>query len=218
MALPKWEIGHLKLRPRLIWAMAMSSLRVRVGRSTLTGMTIATAAAFMTYLLTMPRTDDPTEAQSWMLMLVLSLVVSGAGVLNAMLTSVSQRYREIGTIKCLGAMDSLVLWSVLVESAVLGLGGAIAGLVVGLVVSLALGLVENGLGFFGTFFAGLLPASDLPAGLRAISPGGMHRGVWLALSAGFVFVVGMLLTTLGAAVPAFIASRMPPVEAMRGEK
>jgi ABC-type lipoprotein release transport system permease subunit len=33
-----------------------------------------------------------------------------------------------------------------------------------------------------------------------------------------VFVVGMALTTLGAAVPAWIAAKMPPVEAMRGEK
>jgi ABC-type antimicrobial peptide transport system permease subunit len=33
-----------------------------------------------------------------------------------------------------------------------------------------------------------------------------------------VFAVGMLFTTLGAAIPAYIAAKMPPIEAMRGEK
>jgi ABC-type antimicrobial peptide transport system permease subunit len=195
MAKAEWSIGRLHLRPDLVWSMALSSLRVRVTRSFLTGLTITTSTAFLMYLLTMPRKGTSAETQSWYLMLALSLVVSAAGVLNAMLVSVAQRYREIGTIKCLGALDSLVLWSVLVEAAILGLGGATIGVVLGTVISLLLGLADFGTGLFEHIALGSVPLNVL-----------------------FVFLVGMALTTLGAAVPAWIASKMPPVEAMRGEK
>ncbi len=190
-----WEIGKLHLRMDLVWAMAKSSLRVRMVRSMLTGLTICVATSFMMYLLTQPRSDSSTEQQSWYLMLVLALVVSAAGVLNAMLMSVAQRYREIGTIKCLGALDSLVLFSVLVEAALLGLVGAVIGVVIGAILS-----ILQGLGDFG---------------------GAVFQHVqfdYWYLKIPIVFGVGMVLTTLGAAVPAWIASKMPPVEAMRGEK
>ncbi len=219
MTTREWEIGQLHLRWDLVWQMAMSSLKVRIMRSFLTCLTIATATAFMAYLLSSPRqTGDPAEMQSWLLMLALALIVSGAGVLNAMLMSVAQRYREIGTIKCLGALDSLVLYSVLVESAVLGLFGAVAGLVGGLIVSLLLGMADFGLGYIGTFFVGHVPPEEMPNWLSAMFSGGMNRLLWLLGTAVFVFLVGMMLTTFGASVPAYIASRMPPVDAMRGEK
>ena len=195
MAKTTWETGKLKLRFDLVWEMAMSSLKVRIGRALLTTLTICTATSFMMYLMAAPRTEAPTEQESWTLMLTLALVVSAAGVLNAMLMSVSQRYREIGTIKCLGALDSLVLWSVLVEAAILGLFGAIVGVVVGFVIAILLGMGDYGLGVFGRIDWLLLPLKVLG-----------------------VFLVGMSLTTVGAAVPAYIASKMPPVEAMRGEK
>ncbi len=192
----EWEIGHLKLRPRLVWAMAMSSIKVRLGRSTLTGLTISTATAFMMFLLATPRGEQAdAEGQSWGLMLALALVVSAAGVVNAMLMSVTQRIREIGTFKCLGALDSLVLLSVLAESALLGLVGAGVGIVAGLLIAFVLGIADAGLAFFGRV-----------------------EWLWLPLYILGVFLVGMFLTTFGAAVPAWMASKMPPVEAMRGEK
>ncbi|MFP4354314.1 MAG: ABC transporter permease [Phycisphaerae bacterium] len=192
----EWEIGHLKLRFSLVWAMAMSSIKVRLGRSMLTGLTITTATAFMMYLLATPRqASQDAEGQSWGLMLALALVVSAAGVVNAMLMSVTQRIREIGTFKCLGALDSLVLLSVLAESALLGLIGAGAGIVAGLIIAFILGIADSGLAFFGMVSWLMLPLYILG-----------------------VFMVGMFLTTFGAAVPAWMASKMPPVEAMRGEK
>ena len=190
-----WEIGHLKLRMEVVWSMAVSSLRVRLFRSFLTCLTITVATSFMMYLLTMPRQSEPSEQQSWYLMLTLALIVAAAGVLNAMLMSVSQRYREIGTIKCLGALDSMVLYSVLLEAAMLGLVGAVAGVVVGGIISVLLGLVQHG----GEAFAQLETSG-------------------LLLKVLFVFFVGMALTTLGASIPAWVAAKMPPVEAMRGEK
>ncbi|MFP3936715.1 MAG: ABC transporter permease [Phycisphaerae bacterium] len=190
-----WEIGHLKLRFEVVWSMAVSSLRVRLFRSFLTCLTITVATAFMMYLLTMPRQTETSEQQSWYLMLTLALIVAAAGVLNAMLMSVSQRYREIGTIKCLGALDSMVLYSVLLEAAMVGLIGAAAGAVVGGIISILLGLLQHGGAIWSELELGGLP--------------------WKVL---FVFFVGMILTTLGASIPAWVAAKMPPVEAMRGEK
>jgi len=194
--LAQWELKRLELRPRLVWTMALSSLKLRIGRTTLTLLTIATATAFLMYLLTISRAgNDRSEQESWYLMLALSLVVSGAGVLNTMLMSVTQRYREIGTMKCLGALDSFVLYSVLLEAAILGLCGAALGIIAGLAISLLLGFAEHGPSLFDFLRLDLLPLKILLA-----------------------FAVGMVLTTFGAAVPAWIASRMPPMDAMRGEK
>jgi hypothetical protein len=191
----EWEIGSLKLVPEVVWSMAMSSLKQRISRAVLTLLTISTATAFMMYLLTMPRSDNPVDVQSWRLMMVLSLVVSGAGVLNTMLMSVTQRYREIGTMKCLGALNSFILFSVLVEAAILGLVGAIAGAVMGFVASILLAMLDHGTQVFSAMEVDGWPLKML-----------------------FVFIIGMLLTTFGAFFPAIIAARMPPMEAMRGEK
>jgi ABC-type antimicrobial peptide transport system permease subunit len=190
-----WEIKRLRLRPELIGSMAMSSLRLRMGRTLLTLLTVAACCAFLLFLLTTPRSDDPTERQMWMLMITLSLLVSAAGVLNTMLMSVTQRYREIGTLKCLGALDGFVLLSVMVESALLGLAGALIGIVAGMVFSLVFGLIAVGADVF-TF------------------------GYWSGLywKVGLAALIGLGLTSMGAAVPAIIAAKMPPVEAMRGEK
>ncbi len=220
MAEKQWQIDKLQLHWSVVWSLALSSLRVRLARAFITGLTITTATAFMMFLLSMPfeNASDPTapgiaglmglripvgqdaaeaaiEIEGFMLMLVLSLIVAASGVLNTMLMSVAQRYREIGTIKCLGGLDMLVLFSVLFEAAMLGLIGAVIGVVVGLAISMALSLADYG----GEFLAHV-------------------NWTGLPLKVLFVFVVGMLLTTFGAAVPAYIASRMPPIEAMRGEK
>jgi len=194
-AVANWEIGSLKLVPEVVWSMAVNSLRQRISRAVLTLLTISTATAFMMYLLTMPRSTDPVDQQGWRLMMLLSLVVSGAGVLNTMLMSVTQRYREIDTMKCLGALDSFILYSVLVEAAILGLAGAAAGAVFGLVISILLAWADHGRTVFHAMDLGGLPGKIL-----------------------FVFLVGTLLTTLGALFPASIAVKMPPMDAMRGEK
>ncbi len=190
-----WDIGHLDLRYDVVWSFAVSSLRVRFGRTLLTTLTIATAAAFMMFLLTAPRGEGNTERQTWGLMLVLSLIVAAVGVLNTMLMSVTQRYREIGTIKCLGGLDRMILLSVLVEAAMVGVVGAGIGVLFGLVLAVLISLVDAG-----------------ASGEAAVAP------LVVLGNIGLVTVLTAVLTTLSAAMPAWIASRMPPIEAMRGEK
>src|SRR5687768_17007013 len=66
----------------------------------------------------------------------LALLVAFVGILNAMLMSVTERFREIGTMKCLGALDSFIVKLFLIESLFQGVVGTIVGVAVGLALSM----------------------------------------------------------------------------------
>ena len=124
----------------------------------------------------------------------LALLVALVGILNAMLMSVTERYREIGTMKCLGALDSFIVKLFLLESLFQGVAGTLAGVILGVALSVTAGAVKYG--------AGALRELDVVDVLRA---------------ALFSFAVGVVLTIAGAVYPAWRAARMQPVEAMRVE-
>src|SRR5438552_188948 len=67
----------------------------------------------------------------------LALLVAFVGILNAMLMSVTERFREIGTMKCLGALDSFIIKLFLLESLFQGIVGTIVGILLGLAASFA---------------------------------------------------------------------------------
>src|SRR5256884_4475548 len=69
-------------------------------------------------------------------LLGLALLVAFVGILNAMLMSVTERFREIGTMKCLGALDGFIVRLFLLESFFQGAVGTTIGIVVGLGLSL----------------------------------------------------------------------------------
>ncbi len=120
----------------------------------------------------------------------ISLLVGGVGIMNIMLVSVSERTREIGLRKAVGARASAILFQFLVEAIVLCLFGGLIG---------ALG------GQLFTFLLTMIPNSGLS---KAYIP------LWaLAMSFGFAAAVGIFFGMF----PAVKAARLDPIEALRHE-
>ncbi|NQT85212.1 ABC transporter permease [bacterium] len=131
---------------------------------------------------------SPTD--TWLA--ILALLVCLVGIANAMFMTVQERFREIGTMKCLGALDGFIVKIFLVESAALGLIGTLLGVAVGLLLSALRNLFVYG------------------------------GPAWIYFPWQTVFVAGVLATFIGLALsigaaiwPAAKAARMEPVEAMR---
>jgi len=123
----------------------------------------------------------------------ISLLVGGIGIMNIMLVSVSERTREIGLRKSLGATSQNILWQFLVESLVItGLGGII-GVVGGVAVSTLIGLVAR--------------TQGLPDWPIAIS--------WLAVFGAFT--LSALIGLIFGVYPARQAAKKSPMEALRYE-
>ncbi|MGB7925294.1 MAG: ABC transporter permease [Pyrinomonadaceae bacterium] len=116
-----------------------------------------------------------------------ALMIGGIGVMNIMLVSVTERTKEIGIRKAVGATRANILWQFLIEAVALTAIGGAAGLVVGEVASLLMNKY-----------------SPLPAyvPLWAI-------GVGLGISAGVGIIFGLW--------PAWKAARLDPIEALRYE-
>ncbi len=134
-----------------------------------------------------------TPKQRWIV--ILSLLVCVVGIVNAQLMAVTERFREIGTMKCLGALDRFILRLFLLEAGMEGLGGACVGAVAGALFSLINALLR-----FGTVAVTTLSWTDV------------------ALSVISGIGVGFLLSLAGVMYPAIVAAKMQPVEAMRIEQ
>ncbi len=140
----------------------------------------------------MSRLQEERSKQTWLISL--SLLVCVVGIANAMLMSVTERFREIGTMKCLGALDTFIVKLFLLESTFQGLAGTSAGIVIGFALTLGLALLD-----YGSYTFTYFPL------------------VGIAESVGYALVVGTLLSLVGAMLPAYRAAKMEPVEAMRSD-
>ncbi len=117
----------------------------------------------------------------------ISLLVGGIGVMNIMLVSITERTREIGTRKALGAKNSSIRFQFIIESMILCLIGGI-------------------LGIFVVFLLGVIAASIL--GYSAAVPVAA-----IIVAVGFSMVIGIFFGYY----PANKAARMDPIEALRYE-
>mgnify|MGYP000990772875 CR=1 FL=1 len=118
---------------------------------------------------------------------ILSLLVGGIGILNIMLVSVTERTREIGIRKALGAKKHRILLQFATEAVVLSLVGGVLGIAIGF------GLAALGRWTFGLYTA-------VPVWAVAVS---------LLMSSGVGLVFGIY--------PAARAAKLDPIEAMRAE-
>jgi putative ABC transport system permease protein len=126
----------------------------------------------------------------WLVMIVISsigLMVGGVGVMNIMLVSVTERTKEIGIRKAVGAKRSSILWQFLIEAIALSSCGGILGIIMGIALSQFIALV-----------------SPLPAVVSI---------PWVII--GFCFSVGVAI--IFGIYPAARASRLDPIECLRYE-
>lgn len=117
----------------------------------------------------------------------ISLLVGGVGVMNIMLVSVTERTREIGIRKAIGARTGHILFQFLTESVIISCIGGILGLIFGIAGAYGLGSI-----------AGISPY---------ISPGTVIIAILFSSAVGIFFGI----------YPARKAARLDPIEALRYE-
>lgn len=214
---------HLVVLPwRQSFVMSYKSIRARFFRSLITTMTLVLAVSFLAFSqMSLDIADQmlasgdtgmqrslrqsgyditpgdsslaASPKQRWIV--ILSLVVCVVGIINAQLMAVTERFREIGTMKCLGALNRFIVRIFVMEAAIQGFAGALSGAIAGGITAILIALVR-----YGTEIIPILP--------------------WKALfiSSLTAIGIGICLSLLGVLYPAIIAARMLPVEAMRVEQ
>jgi putative ABC transport system permease protein len=128
----------------------------------------------------------------------ISLLVGGIGVLNIMLVSVTDRTREIGLRKAVGATNAAILKQFLMESTVIaGLGGAV-GVGVGIGLAIVVRIVAPSLAPSSGIFAGFTPVLSVPPVSAA-------------------FAISLAIGVVAGCYPAYRAARLRPITALRFE-
>nr|WP_319541098.1 FtsX-like permease family protein [uncultured Pseudodesulfovibrio sp.] len=200
---------------------SFKSLKVRFFRSMITISSLVLAVSFLSFVLVnlnvasgllehggkdaaralLQAGYDVDAAQNMVTMaakerwiVILSLLVCTVGIINAQLMSVTERFSEIGVMKCLGALDSMILRIFMLEAAMQGLAGASVGALLGGIVSLLTGIIRFG-------FTAISDLSILS----------------MLGSMGMATLAGCFLSLLGVLYPALLAARMDPINAIRAE-
>ncbi len=201
---------------------AFQSIRVRFFRSLVTTTSLVLAVAFLSFLaccndfaqgvlasgsvesyqklisagydISFEATSISSSAkQRWIV--ILSLMVCIVGIINAQLMSVTERFREIGTMKCLGALDRFIVRLFVLEALMQGLAGSLVGALLGALAAAV--------------------SSAINLGLEALPQAPVGT---ILITLATAVITGTTLSLLGVIYPAIIAARMQPVEAMRVEQ
>lgn len=183
------------------WQISLQGIRIRWMRSLITASGIFLGIAFYSSVragglfpvdLSSKEAVAAANRQTWLA--VMALLVCFVGIMNAMLMSVTERFKEIGTMKCLGALDNFVVKLFFIEAALMGTLASALGWLIGWLITVTIHLLTKGFdGMGGAFWGGTLRE--------------------FALSV----LIGVVITLLAAIPPARRAAQMPPVAALRSE-
>ena len=127
---------------------------------------------------------------------VIALVVGAVGIITTLYTSVTERIKEIGTMKAIGAQNSTILWLFLMEALLIGLLGGTAGILVGMVSGHALSSILSPPGFRNT--SNIVP-------------------IFHFIDTLYVWMLSVILSISAGILPAWKASTLSPLVALRRE-
>jgi putative ABC transport system permease protein len=193
------KIGSIKFPIGEAFRFCLESIRKRFTRALITAFSVLLGIAFMVTILTMGtilpsiHQTPPPQYQTWMV--IIALLVCGVGIVNSMLMSVTERYKEIGTMKCLGATDTNVLQLFLIEALLLGVLGGVIGSCAGWVATIVIFGIQSS-------FPAILASANFVPYITYIGEG---------------IATAALLSVAAAAYPAVYAARLNPAEALRYE-
>ncbi len=187
------------------WQISMKSIKIRFARSLITAGGILLGIAFFSsvrsgLLFAPPHVGNDPDAiaaalsaehrQSWLA--IMALLVCFVGIMNSMLMSVTERFKEIGTMKCLGALDRFIVTLFFIEAGLMGVIASALGWFFGWFIILLVHLITTGLGVFTAAF-------------------------WLGTLIQFLqsLFIGLGITLVAAIPPAINAAKMPPAAALR---
>jgi predicted lysophospholipase L1 biosynthesis ABC-type transport system permease subunit len=186
---------------------ALQGIRIRLGRMLLVLAGVSVAIAFTNVLLTTNALFDtlppdvlegsegmtraPVFRYLWM---GVALLICTTGILNAIIMSVTERIKEIGTLKCLGSKDVHIVEIYLFESVLVGAIGGIVG-----------GLLGYGLALLS--FMGAVGGKYLTTA----------NAVQVSVNILWCIAISMGLALLASVIPVVIAAKIEPASAMRYE-
>ena len=189
-------------------AFSFRSLMLRLGRMVVVLLGISFAISFMTVLLSTgvimegirelaARSGsgsgvEASEFHKWWI--VVAVCIAAAGISNAVLMSVTERIKEIGTLKCMGARNLHIIEIFLIETLLLGTIGGFLGSVFGILITISFYGVKLGSDLWSVF--GFVDALKLT---------------------GISILLSLSISLVSAIIPVFLAARIEPAEAMRYE-
>lgn len=185
------------------WQISLRSIKIRLARSFITAGGILLGIAFYSSVRTaglFPPEGNPNDPavisanvrQEWLALM--ALLVCFFGITNSMLMSVTERFREIGTMKCLGALDSFVVKLFFIEAGLMGVLASAIGWLLGWLIISLIHIFGSGFGSLnGAYFGGSL--------------------IQLVESVA----IGTIITLIATVPPAINAAKMPPAMALRSD-